>query len=264
MSGGLQALVRGLLDRAGYVLWKRDYLRYGVLPFNDIARLSRHFDWPIRTFFDVGANIGQTSREALVAFPEARIFAFEPHADSYARLASGISDRRFSAHNVALGNSNAVVPLYEYGKEGDGSLINSLVPNARFPTHFGYKPVERSATCVTLDRFCEESGLGSIDVLKLDTEGADLFVLEGAGRMLAEERIRFIYTEFNDLKPRAGVTGGSLMPIADFIAPFGFRFVATYTDYITPGKDIFVCSNALFCSTTRSGESSTLAGRSVA
>ncbi len=246
MSWRIQDLIRAGLARAGYVLWKRDYLRYGVLPFNDISRLSRDFGWTIATLFDVGANVGQTSREALANFPEARVFAFEPHAETYSRLTRELSDPRLSAHNIALGDRDAAVPLFEYGTEGDGSLINSLIPNARFPTQFGYTPKERTTTCVTLDRFCVDHKVDSIDVLKLDTEGADLLVLQGGKRMLSEGRIRFIYTEFNDLTPRDGTKGGSLVPIADFIAPFGFRFVATYTDYIVPEKDMFVCSNALF------------------
>ena len=67
-------LMRIGLDQIGYVLWKQEFFRYGISPFVDIARLNRAWSRSVQTFFDVGANIGQTAQEALKAFPEARIF----------------------------------------------------------------------------------------------------------------------------------------------------------------------------------------------
>ena len=40
------SIVRKLLARFGYVLWKKDFIVYGVLPFLDIQRLSRA--WQIK------------------------------------------------------------------------------------------------------------------------------------------------------------------------------------------------------------------------
>ena len=36
------------------------------------------------------------------------------------------------------------------------------------------------------------------------------------------------------------------MPLAEFLSPFGFKFVATYTDWIEPCGEHFVVSNVLF------------------
>jgi hypothetical protein len=63
----------------GYVLWKREFLVYALLPFLDISRLSREWETSVKVFFDVGANVGQTSELALKTFPKARICSFEPH-----------------------------------------------------------------------------------------------------------------------------------------------------------------------------------------
>jgi len=38
-------------------------------------------------------------------------------------------------------------------------------------------------------------GIGRIDLLKIDTEGSELRVLEGAGGLLGESRIRAVYAE---------------------------------------------------------------------
>lgn len=242
----LGRLTRNTLDRFGYVLWKREFLQYGISPFLDIARLNRAAARSVRTFFDVGANIGQTSREALKAFPEARVFAFEPHPDTFNRLRDALSEDRFSAYQLAFAERSGPVTLYEYGAVGDGTLMNSLLPDARFPVQFGYAAAQRTVDCSTIDQFCASNGISRIDVLKIDTECCDLFVLKGAVRMLRERRIGFIYTEFNDLQPKQGTTGGSLLQISDYLALFDFRYVATYTDFILPNDDMFVCANALF------------------
>ncbi|HXG75415.1 MAG TPA: FkbM family methyltransferase, partial [Gaiellaceae bacterium] len=45
------------------------------------------------------------------------------------------------------------------------------------------------------DTFCAERGIEQINYLKIDTEGADLEVLKGASRMLAENRIDLVQVE---------------------------------------------------------------------
>jgi hypothetical protein len=50
------------------------------------------------------------------------------------------------------------------------------------------------------------------------------------------------------MSPRPGATGGALIPISDFLAPFGFRFIATYPDYmeITNETEMHVGANVFF------------------
>ena len=71
-------------------------------------------------------------------------------------------------------------------------------------------------------------------------------VLQGASEMLSSHRIRFVYVEFNTLLPKSGTTGGALLPISEILEPLGFRFVASYAEYMITTGDFFVTSNALF------------------
>jgi FkbM family methyltransferase len=52
----------------------------------------------------------------------------------------------------------------------------------------------------TIDDFCAEQAIAEIDLLKIDTEGYDLQVLEGARSLLTRGRVRFVYSEFNVLQ----------------------------------------------------------------
>jgi FkbM family methyltransferase len=235
--------IRGVLEAAGYRVYHRTVLPYGIDFMLDIERLSRVWDVPIRTFFDVGANEGQTSTSALSSFAKARVFAFEPHPVTFSRLVQRLGgDPRVAAHNLALSNANGFAPFFEYSS----STLNSLIPDAQYPVRKGVAALEMTVQCRTLDEFCRQHCIQTIDVLKIDTEGCELVVLQGAQQLLSTEKIRFVYAEFNDMSPRPGATGGALIPISDFLAPFGFRFIATYPDYMEIAKEIHVCANALF------------------
>jgi FkbM family methyltransferase len=243
----LSGLVRGVLDRLGYVLWKRDVISYGVISFLDIARLSKAMGREVEVFFDVGANIGQTSEAALKTFPSGKVYAFEPKSSVFNRLRDAVSDVRFSAHQLALSDVSSEVVFYEYGAVDAAEVIGSLAPDARFAVRHGLAPIWQSiVTCTTLDEFCERAGIPKVDVLKIDVKGFELFVLKGAKRLLGERAIQFVYVEFNDLLPKPGTTGGALFPIAEYLGLHGFTCVATYTDYINPEGEMFVVSNALF------------------
>jgi FkbM family methyltransferase len=171
------------------------------------------------------------------------VFAFEPHPVTFSRLVQRLGgDPRVAAHNLALSNANGCAPFFEYSS----STLNSLIPDAQYPVRKGVAAREITVQCKTLDEFCRQHRIQTIDVLKIDTEGCELVVLQGARQLLSTEKIRFVYAEFNDMSPRPGATGGALIPISDFLAPFGFRFVATYPDYMELRRELHVCANALF------------------
>jgi FkbM family methyltransferase len=235
--------IRRILESAGYRVYHRDVLPFGVEYMLDIERLAKLWDLPIRTFFDIGANVGQTSSLALSCFLDATVFAIEPDPLTFSKLTQNLGVRpRLATFNVAMSNVTGTVPFFRY----TSSTLSSLTPNAQYPMRRGVIPQEIIVDCVTLDHFCQSNALQMIDVLKIDTEGYDLFVLQGAQQLLSEGRVRFVYLEFNDMLPRAGSTGGALTPLGDFLSPFGFRFVATYPDHMEFGDELHVGANALF------------------
>lgn len=237
--------ILGVLEAAGYRVCHRSVLPYGIDFMWDIERLSRAWGVPIRTFFDVGAHEGQTSASALSSFAEARVFAFEPHPVTFSKLLQRLAeDPRLVAHNLAISNTNGTSRFFEYSS----STLNSLISDAQYPVRKGVAARAITVQCTTLDEFCSRHGIQTIDVLKIDTEGCELVVLQGAQRLLSAERVRFVYAEFNDMLPRAGTTGGALVPISEVLTQFGFRFIATYPDYmeITNETEMHVSANALF------------------
>ena len=234
--------VRQILRRAGTDLASTN--RYGCDAFLDIERLAQTWQQSIDLFFDVGANAGQTVRLARKRFKNSHIVAFEPHPDTFVKLKEQMKHaQNVELVNLALGSEAGTKTMYEY--EGH-DVLSSLVPNAQFSVRFGGSPKEIAIECTTVDRFCLEHQFSTIDVLKIDTEGYDLDVLRGARSMLEKQAVKFIYCEFNDIHPRSDAFGGALAPIDEWVRPHGYRFIASYNDYLVDDGELFFVSNALY------------------
>lgn len=148
--------------------------------------------------FDVGANNGDYSLMARRLVPSAEVYAFEPSAQVFEQLTRNVAHvGRVKPFNLGLSDEEKTVELYSYTVEGaEVSLISSI--DRRLPTQVVNVEVSASerVSVQTLDRFCEEQGVGRIDFLKLDVEGHELAVLRGARRMLSEGRVSMLQFEF--------------------------------------------------------------------
>ena len=230
-------------------LWRHDIVRihlrwkFGIDWLHDVKKLSSVWRYPTHILFDVGANVGKTALDALDRFPGIVVYSFEPHPTTFEQL------RRRMEHQLsvkpiqlALGDEKGLVEMFEY----EESTLNSLVPDSPYIKHFPQNSRQLLVERDTLDAFCAARHLNAIDVLKIDTEGYDLEVLKGAEGLLQNHAVKFIYLEFNQIAGSSDQNRGFLCPLADMLAHFGFKFVASYNDYIRPEIGFFAVSNALF------------------
>jgi len=163
-------------------------------------RGSENSSWVV---FDVGANNGQYLAQLLKIFPNGiKAYSFEPQAECFMRLTNRFGhDTRVHLENKALGSSVSSAVL---SKKADGDLEASLCSLTSGNSDQEIVEVD------TLDRFCESKNIQHIDFLKIDTEGWDFNVLQGADTLLKQARIRAIQFEFGD------VTLGSPYHFRDF------------------------------------------------
>ena len=146
--------------------------------------------------FDVGANIGEYSLSVINVFKDSlRIFAFEPSKYTCKSLkqnlkAWGINNVEIC--NFGLGDINSQIFLYSGEK---GSKVASIYKESLERWNF-CENQEEIITIKTLDDFCDEKDINNIHFLKIDVEGHELKVLEGASRMLNSDKIQFIQFEF--------------------------------------------------------------------
>jgi len=143
---------------------------------------------------DVGANAGAYSRVLRMVAPAARIYAFEPHPRTFAALAGALAhDRGLTLLNMAVSNTPGDIKLYDFASS-DGSTQASL--DEATLKMFAADVVAHDVRATTIDAFMADRGITKIRLLKIDTEGFDLAVLQGARAALAARAIDAIQFEF--------------------------------------------------------------------
>lgn len=147
--------------------------------------------------FDVGANVGNYARMVLDICPQARIYAFEPHPQTFAALKENLPIANVVAVNAAVGERSGEVLLFDYA-EKDGSSHASIYRDVIENIHSA-KSTQHETTIIELESFARSEGVERIDLLKIDVEGNEYNVLKGVLGYLQAGRIRAIHFEFNEM-----------------------------------------------------------------
>jgi FkbM family methyltransferase len=254
----LKSLVREVLDKTGYRVTHKKVLPFGIDPLWDIQRLSARHKIHISRAFDIGAHIGETATGFLSAFPNAEVYSFEPHPNSFNCLLDIKSDR-FHAYRLAISDRNGDAQFFVYSDVVDpteavsASMQNSLVRQTQFELIAdGTKTTHHTKTinveCMTVDQFCDTNNLKKVEVLKIDVEGHEAEVLDGARDTLLNRGVRFVLLEFATINPLNNAVGGALAPTAGRLEPLGFRFIASYP-VLMLDKPLYASFDALFLAT---------------
>lgn len=153
-----------ILPEYRYMTWNEDEYR----AFKSALR-------PGATALDIGANVGcyAVLLGQLVA-PGGRVFAFEPSPAAYEGLVRHISLNRLEGTVIPIRAAVA-------DSEGTGTLVASGATGADRLAAIGEPGpgTRHDVPLMTVDRFCGGQGIRP-DLIKVDVEGAELAVLQGA------------------------------------------------------------------------------------
>jgi FkbM family methyltransferase len=147
--------------------------------------------------FDVGANRGTFLEGVIQPLTQLGLpfaaHAFEPGKRSFEDLERAFGGRpNFTLNNCALGSLAREAELHA---PSPGSSLSSF--SKRRLDHFGLSFDHTEKVAVrTLDDYCAEHSIASIDLLKLDVEGHELKVMQGGLKTFKERRIRMVTFEF--------------------------------------------------------------------
>jgi FkbM family methyltransferase len=138
---------------------------------------------------DVGANAGYFSCLWAASNCANRVYAFEPSPRNMNMIAGNLQRQRFRQQIQVFGIALSREP---------GIANFDLGPSEQ--TGWGglaLRPSDQTLR-VEVKRLDEVLPAGlHVDVLKIDTEGADAWVMEGAERIIREKRVRHIFFEEN-------------------------------------------------------------------
>jgi FkbM family methyltransferase len=132
----------------------------------------------VKVVLDIGANIGIASIYFAATFPDAVIHAFEPEPGNCEVLEANARQlARIQVHRFALGADDGELTLFDSDDRanlGGFSSHDAGVNPARSKT----VPVRHSG------RALAELGIRKVDILKIDTEGAEWEILTAMDRAL--------------------------------------------------------------------------------
>jgi FkbM family methyltransferase len=172
-----------------------DFLKVGTYS-DDMTEFLRKHVRPGWHCFDVGANIGFTSIFLATLASDVKVTAFEPSPTIYQFLHKNISYNNLTGavvtEQVAASNKTGTVEFTELPGLLAGSYIADVAvahPSAEGTT----KKIVRTRP---LDDYCAERKTSRLDLLKIDTEGHEVSVLEGA-RGIIEKFKPLTVVEFN-------------------------------------------------------------------
>jgi FkbM family methyltransferase len=145
---------------------------------------------------DVGANVGQWSASMLATARQAGraedldLHAFEPSSYTFACLSKALGTQRVSLQHVALSERSGSSILHVVSP-GAGTNSLDVLPAGQTDT------TTEDVGTTTLEEYADSARLDDIALVKIDTEGHDMAVLRGAGKLLAEQRICAVQFEYN-------------------------------------------------------------------
>ena len=207
-----ERLIRAVEKLFGCKIYKTPLPR-GTNKFSDIDQSFGLQNF--RIVFDVGANVGQSAIPYHKHFSKAKIFSFEPVKETYKKLLDNVLNfERIQALNFGFGAEEKTVHI---GLNED-SRLNSIV------YHHGNR--EETVSIRTIDSFARENGIEIIDFLKIDTEGYEFEVLEGAYEMLRKQSIRLLHIEAEPIETEKHFP--SFDKLSKFLLTFGYELFGIY------------------------------------
>ncbi|ROM29264.1 hypothetical protein BK645_09855 [Pseudomonas protegens] len=136
---------------------------------------------------DVGGNIGMTALAISTVCGSGKVAAVEPVPAAYFLLEKNTSQvSNVKIWNFALGKTPGTLPMQGYSDNLSGSFISDAF-HVEEKNHFTV-----NVEVKTIDDTFSTLGLDRLDFMKIDVEGFELEVLEGAAKTLQQYKPRVI------------------------------------------------------------------------
>jgi FkbM family methyltransferase len=155
--------------------------------------------------FDIGANQGQSIQRFKKIFKNPTIHSFEPIKSEFNILKKKYyNDKNIILNNFAVGNKNNQKKNFYINTKTSTSSFNKLKSGTKWlkirskelglSTNKFTKEIVKT-NIVTIDNYCLKNNIKTIDILKIDTQGYEDKILEGARKVLGNGMVLMIEVE---------------------------------------------------------------------
>lgn len=147
------------------------------------------------TVIDVGANIGLFTLGLADIFRQSSIISFEPSPATFEVLRRHVDASPFagrvSLHCKAASSCDGTTTFVD--DQSSSATNRLLAPGESLTTESDHNVYE--VPTVSIDSFCCAHNIDAVELLKVDVEGFEVQVLEGAKEMIAQNRVKHIFLE---------------------------------------------------------------------
>jgi FkbM family methyltransferase len=213
----VRALTRDRLGSVGVLDYARAPIRLVVDSESELHRLYscrkepetvawiERFVRPGDVVFDVGANVGAYSLVVDRATGgQSTVYAFEPSFSTFAQLSRNValngSAGRVLPVLVALSDRNGFI-TFNYSSLDPGTALHALddsTDNRGLP----FRPaLSQPVLSYRMDDFIAQFSVRTPNHIKLDVDGIELKILQGAPRTLADPALRTLLVEVEPGRP---------------------------------------------------------------
>lgn len=199
--------LKRLIKEGTRVLRRAPKISYESIIADEIIALIKK-DNPV--ILDIGCNDGSQTLRFLESFKKARVYSFEPDPRARKRYLDKVTDERAVLFDFAISDMNGVREFYvsggtnPYAKESpenlpaDWDLSGSIrKPKKHLKKVPWCKFDEKIAINTrTLDSWVKEAGVGVIDFIWADVQGAEVDLVAGGREAL--RNTRYFFTEYSN------------------------------------------------------------------
>ncbi len=210
-----------LIDKEGFNITRVFKGGYSISSSQILDGIGVHCK-NIETIIDVGANQGQFALASTRKFPNAEIFSFEPLPEMYEVFKKNLRDiKKVTIHNVALGNEKGIIDFYK-NEHSHASSVLPISEKQKEEIPITSKTTKIQIQVDKLDNILSGEKIGSPVLLKLDVQGYEKNVLQGATRLLPKIDYLVFEASFTSM-----YEGEPLYDeMHDFLKDLGFELIA--------------------------------------
>ena len=148
---------------------------------------------------DIGANVGEYTN-LLLSETKAKIISFEPLPKAFEDLKKikESNPERLKVFNIALGDNNEILDLNYSNEKSQTASFSKDLNKLSFYNFKGNKKMKTKITTLD-DFFLENLDLfqKNIDLIKIDAEGFEFEIINGAKEIIKKRSPKYIQMEFN-------------------------------------------------------------------
>lgn len=200
----------------------------------EIKNILKNFINGEIVIFDIGACEGEDSIRYAKLFPKSKIYSFEPINSNIEKFKKNLE--KYKTKNIHLAEkalSNKIEQKSIFVSSGNpeghnsewdyGNKSSSLLEPLDVLIHKKWLKFEKKELieCDTLDNFCLEKNIKSIDFMHIDVQGAELLVLEGAMDMINSVKLIWLEVSEKELYKKQAL----FKDIQKFMKNNGFKIV---------------------------------------